>query len=245
MAFPLTALLGSGGDGSNPFSSFGKVAGALGGAVVGLLQRRKAARLERRNPLPLTSADPNIVNNVGLAEQMAQTGLSDRVYNNALTNLNTGLSAGTRAIGRMGGTSSVASTLRAFNQGVNNLAAQDQAAQQSNQRLLMQQRGALAAENQRVFNWNKAQPYLAMQQRIASLRNAGNQNIFGGLGALTTFAGSGGGRQQSFGYLTGAQDLDQLGSVGATLSSSPQLTGSLPSFGIPQNVPQYNRWESR
>ena len=228
-----------------PFALAAQGIGALAGLGFGLGQKRLARKLERNNKLPLTNVDPNIVNNVGLAEQMAQTGLSDRVYNNALTNLNTGLSAGTRAIGRMGGTSSVAATLRAFNQGVNNLAAQDQAAQQSNQRLLMQQRGALAAENQRVFNWNKAQPYLAMQQRIASLRNAGNQNIFGGFGALTTLAGGVGGsggqnQQPSFGALNNISDLQSVGSVGAAMTGS-----ALPSFGgLPQGTLQYNTFNS-
>lgn len=161
-------------------------AGALGGIGFGIGQRAQARRLERNNPLPLTSVNNNILQNVALAEQMSRTGLPSQVYNNQLNQINTGLTAGLRQASRQGGTASIASILRGFNSGVSNLNAQDAQARQANQRLLMQQRGILANEQQRVFDWNKANPYLRTMQRVASLRNAGTQNIFGGIGALSS-----------------------------------------------------------
>jgi hypothetical protein len=161
-------------------------AGALGGIGFGIAQSAQARRLERNNPLPLTSVNNNILQNVALAEQMQRVGLPSQVYNNQLNQMNTGLTAGLRLAARQGGTASIASTLRGFNSGVSNLNAQDAQARQGNQRLLMQQRGVLANEQQRVFDWNKANPYLRTMQRVASLRNAGTQNIFGGVGALSS-----------------------------------------------------------
>lgn len=174
MALPLAAI----GLGLN-------AAGALGGIGFGIAQSAQARRLERNNPLPLTSVNNNILQNVALAEQMSRTGLPSQVYNNQLNQINTGLTAGLRQASRQGGTASIASILRGFNSGVSNLNAQDAQARQANQRLLMQQRGILANEQQRVFDWNKANPYLRTMQRVASLRNAGTQNIFGGIGALS------------------------------------------------------------
>jgi len=162
------------------------IATSLFGIGSGIAQSLKAKKLERANVRPVTTVNGNLVKNVGDAAIAAQTGLTDRVYNNALNQLNTGLNVGVRQIGRMGGTSSVASTLRAFGQGVNNLAAQDQQAQQANQRGLFNARTALAGEQQRVFNWNEAGKYNEMAQRIAQLRNAGQQNTFNGLTTLST-----------------------------------------------------------
>lgn len=172
MAIPLATAFGIGS------SLFGIGKGIFGGI--------KARRLERNNIRPTATVNSNIVKNVGDAAIAAQTGLSDRVYNNALTQLNTGLNAGARQIGRMGGTASVASTLQAFNQGVNNLAAQDQQAQQANQRQLFGARTALANEQQRVWDWNEARRYQETAQRVAQLRNASQQNVFNGLTTLSS-----------------------------------------------------------
>ena len=167
-----------------------QILGVLAGGIFGVFQNSKANRLERQNVQPLTAVDPNLVKNVGQAELMAQQGMTSQAYNNATNQLNSGLTAGLRQAGRMGGTASIASVLRANQAGFNNLTAQNAQLQQQNQRVAMQSRSALAQDNQRVFNWNKAQPYLAMQQRIASLRSAGNQNIFGGIGALASAGNS-------------------------------------------------------
>jgi len=98
------------------------IANSLFGIGKGISAGRKANQLERNNIRPTATVNSNIVKNVGDAAIAAQTGLTDRVYNNALNQLNTGLNAGARQIGRMGGTASVASTLQAYNQGINNLA---------------------------------------------------------------------------------------------------------------------------
>lgn len=171
MAFPLSAAIGAG--------------GALLGTAFGAFQTGKANRLERENTLPLATVNSNILSNVALAQNMANIGLSEQQYNNALMQQDQNLSAAVRASGRSGRNTNTANLLRQANAATLNLNAQDAQARQQNQRALMQQRGILANEEQRVWNWNKAQPYLRMSQRIASLRNAGNQNIAGGIGTLT------------------------------------------------------------
>ena len=181
-------------------------AGAAGvsaafGIGSGISQKIKAKKLEKNNIRPIDKVNNNFLQNTAQAEQMARGGLASRVYNNAMGGLDTGLTAGLRQIGRSGGVGSVASTLRAYGAGVNNLNAQDQAAQLQNQRLLMQQRGMLGQEQQRVFQFNKVNPFMERAQQVASLRNAGNQNIFGGIQALGNvagaFAGGGAGAQPS------------------------------------------------
>ena len=159
-------------------------AGAIAGSLYGVSQLFKAKSLEKKNIMPMQSTNENILKNVALAEQMARGGLPQRVYNNQLNQLNTGLNTGLRQASRMGGLQNINSTLRAYGGGVDSLNARDAQAQQQGQINLMGQRNNLAREEQRVFDWNKAQPYLRMSQRIADLRGAGTQNIFGGIGVL-------------------------------------------------------------
>lgn len=186
-----------------PLLALAPIATTLFGIGKGLLQGRKASVLERQNIRPTATVNSNIVRNVGDASIAAQTGLTDRVYNNALGQLNTGLNAGARQIGRMGGTASVASTLQAYNQGINNLAAQDQQAQIQNQNRLYGARNTLANEQQRVWNWNEGGRYNEMAQRIAQLRGVSQQNVFNG---LTTLA-------------TQAENLDGLGSSSSSIGN--------------------------
>lgn len=225
-------------------------AGSLAGLGFGISQRAQARRLERNNQLPMTSVNNNILQNVAQAEQMARTGLPSQVYNNQLNQINTGLTAGLRQVGRLGSASSVASVLRGYNAGLGALNASDAQNMQANQRLLMQQRGLLANEQERVFNWNRAQPYLRTMQQVASLRNAGNQNIFGAIGNIAgmgmNLAGSGleiggGGAGQNVtnvmgtdwnnltGQPIGSWSQGMLGNLG---SNAPKLPTYRPSFGI-------------
>lgn len=190
---------------------------SLFGIGKGIFGGIKANKLERNNIRPTATVNSNIVRNVGDASIAAQTGLTDRVYNNALGQLNTGLNAGARQIGRMGGTASVASTLQAYNQGINNLAAQDQQAQMQNQNRLYGARNTLANEQQRVWNWNEGGRYNEMAQRIAQLRGVSQQNVFNG---LTTLA-------------TQAENLDGLGN-----------NTHVPADGSNVNLNLYNRFKN-
>lgn len=185
------------------------IVGGLAGIGFGIGQKIQARKIEKNNIMPLTSVDPNLVKNVGQAELMAQQGMTSQAYNNAANQLNSGFTSSLRQAGRMGGTASIASILRANQVGFNNLTAQNAQLQQQNQRIAMQSRSALAQDNQRVFNWNLANPYLRKVQQVATMRNAGNTNIFGGIGALASAASSGlsNGQEEQQGQMGGMQSI--------------------------------------
>lgn len=219
------------------------IANSLFGIGKGIFQGSKANRLERNNIRPTATVNSNLVRNAGDASIAAQTGLADRVYNNALNQLNTGLNAGARQIGRMGGTASVASTLQAYNQGINNLAAQDQQAQIQNQNRLFGARTALANEQQRVWNWNEVGRYNEMAQRIANLRGAGQQNVFNGISTLSTQLGSLGGAIG--GVSSSANPMGNIDVANANLAAQTRLnnfnTGIGNMFGSGYVNPRQNR----
>lgn len=176
------------------------LASSLIGGIFGGSQLRKANRLERNNVLPIAQVNSNILQNQAMARQMSQIGLASQQYNNALQQQQSNLSNVLNVSSRSGQNIPVAGLLRQANQATQNLNIQDAQARQQNQRLLMQQNQAVAQEEQRVWNWNKAQPYLRTAQQVASLRNAGTQNIFGALGNVSQLAMGGafdGGQQQS------------------------------------------------
>lgn len=209
MAFPLSAAIGAG--------------GAVLGGIFGAFQTAKANRLEKNNNLPIAQTNANILSNVALAENMANVGLGQQQYNNTLEQQNQNLASVIRSSGRSGRNTNVANILRQANASTQNLNVADAQARMRNQGVLMQQRGVLANEEQRVWNWNKAQPYLRMSQRIASLRSAGNQNIAGAVGTLTgigmNVAANGG-----FG-----------GSTGTAAPTTPDFYQTMSQYGQPNN----------
>lgn len=183
MALPLALGLGIGAN--------------LLGSLFGLGQTARASRIEKNNPLPLTQVNSLIQANQAQAKNMAQIGLAATQYNNALQQNQNNLSTVLASASRTGRNIPVAGILRQANQATTNLNIQDDQARRQNQLLSMQQNQNLADEQLRVFNWNRAQPYLRTAQQVASMRNAGIQNIFGGISGASNILMSGGlGQQQ-------------------------------------------------
>jgi hypothetical protein len=181
-----------------PLAALGIGANLLGSAY-GLFQGARANALERNNQLPVAQVNSLLAQNAAQARNMAQIGLSNTQYNNALQQNQNNLSTILASASRSGRNIPVAGLLRQANQATTNLNIQDEQARRQNQILSMQQNQTLAQEQQRVWNWNKAQPYLRTAQQVASMRNAGVQNIFNGIGGATAIAMGGGlgGQQQS------------------------------------------------
>lgn len=196
---------------------------ALLGGVFGLSQLNRARKLEKNNILPIDRVNQNILQNQALARQQAQIGIASQQYNNILNQQQGNLATVLNTASRSGQNINVGGLLRQANQATLNLNSQDAQARQQNQRLLMQQNQAVAQEEQRVFNWNKAQPYLRTAQQVASLRNAGTQNLFSGIGTVAQMG------------IGGA--FDNLGGGQATANQLPpfqtRYIGS-PSLGQPQ-----------
>ena len=189
---------------------------ALAGIGFGISQNLKANRLEKNNVLPVTKVNSNILSNALQARQMAQIGLSSAQYNNQVQMQQNNLSNVLASASRSGSNIPVAGLLRQANQSNMNLNALDAQTRQQNQRISYQQNSALANEEQRVFNWNKAQPYLRTAQQVASMRNAGTQNIFGGLGTIANLG------------ISGAFD-------GQSKAQTPNFYNQMSQFGIQNN----------
>lgn len=173
--------------------ALGLITGAIGlvsggiQSLVGIGQNRKANRLEQQNVFPTTSVNQNIQQNVANANMGAALGIPAAQYNLALQNINRNQAGALRSQERSGRPQSLASLVRAGNDATLQLDAQNAQTRIANQRYADQARLNLAQEEQRVFNWNEAQPYLRNLDRISQLRGAANQNIFGGIGtALNT-----------------------------------------------------------
>lgn len=179
-----------GGGGSNLGGWVGLASSAIG-LISGLFRGRKAKKLERQNPYPTATVDPLIVENQARAQQMAQVGIPQAQYNLALQNIQRNQAGALRTAQSSGRPANVASILDRTNQATLQLDAADAAARMQNQRLAMQQNSALAAENQRAWNWNEAQRYQELAGRIAQLRTAGQQDLWGGIGMLGQLAASG------------------------------------------------------
>jgi len=186
-------------------SIFGLGSAALG-VGFGAVQKIQARNLEKKNKLPFATVNANIAKNAAIANNMANVGIASQQYNNARTQQDQNLANVLNVASRSGKNIPLAGILRQSDLASQNLNAQDQAARLGNQKFAIQQNGVLANEEQRVWNWNFAQPYLRTAQQVASLRNAGNQNIFGGLSSATqmaiggAFDGSKGGQTGNGGF---------------------------------------------
>lgn len=156
--------------------------GAGVGSLFGIGQMMKANRLEKNLTMPTYQVNQNLANNYAIANNMANVGLPAQQYNNILNQNNQNLASILASASRSGRTLGVGSLLRQANQATQNLNIADAQARNQNQRLAMQQGQVLAQEERNAWNWNFRDPYLRTAQRIASLRGAGTQNLFGGIG---------------------------------------------------------------
>ena len=163
----------------------------LGSIVSGIFRGAKARRLEKQNPYPTATVDANIATNQALAQQRARVGLPSEQYNYGLQNIQRNQAGALSAAMTSGRPVNIASLLGQTNQATMQLDAQNAQARMNNQMVEMQANEALAAENQRVWQWNKANRYQQMAQRVAQLRSAAQQDIFGGIGALGQMAAGG------------------------------------------------------
>lgn len=182
---------------------------SLSSALMGISQRRRARELERQNVRPVATADPNLAYNRQLALQQSRVGLPSQVYNNQLNQIQQNLGTGMRFLGQRGNlATNINSLVRNTNQATANLNAMDAQARLQGEQNLMRANTALAEENRYLFNVNQMTPYMQNAQNVASMRRAGTQNIFGGLGMLAQ------------GAMMGV--LGNIGSVGG--GSNPTLT---------------------
>lgn len=189
----MSSSTGGSGGGISGWNWGGIIGGAasLIGGLFGASQRRKANKLAAETVAPEATINPEIVENRAIAQQMAQVGLPQAQYNLALQNINRNRAGALRAVSTSGRPSTIASILRASDDAVARLDAADAAARMANQRTLMGANTALAGERNRLFNWDREQYLMALQQ-IAGMRQSGTNNLMGAIGLLGNVAISGG-----------------------------------------------------
>lgn len=150
--------------------------------ISGLLGIGKGNRMAKRNVRPVEQVNPLIAQNAAMAENMARTGLPQEQFNISNQGLQRNLSAGVRSLGRSANPSAgLASIVRAGNDAVLNLGAQDAQARMQNQRFAFGQRAQLANEQNRVFDWNQRRKFQENAQAASEQLNTGRQNAFGSL----------------------------------------------------------------
>ena len=203
-----------------PATAFGVGASALG-IGFGIAQKIQARSLEKKNVMPAYNVSNLIAQNAAQAQNMAKLGMAQQQYNNTINQQDQNLANVLSTASRSGRNIPTAGLLRQANIATQNLNAQDAQLRQQNQRFAMQQNSVLAQEQRAAWNWNQAQPYLRTAQQVAQMRDAGNQNIFGGIGAVSSmgmsgaFGGTGGGQAQApTGTLTGQPITSTIGSMG-------------------------------
>lgn len=188
----MSSSMGGSGGGMSGWNWGGIIGGAasLIGGLFGASQRRKANKLAAETVAPEATINPEIAENRAIAQQMAQVGLPQQQYNLALQNIYRNQAGALRTAQTSGRPTNVASILRQSNDAVARLDAADAAARMANQRTLMGANTALAGERNRLFNWDREQYLMALQQ-IASMRQSGTNNIFGSIGLIGNLASSG------------------------------------------------------
>lgn len=141
----------------------------------------------KRNIRPTEQVNPLYAQNAAMAENMARTGLPQEQLNLANQGIQRNLSSGVRSLGRSANPSAgLASIVRAGNDAVLNLNAQNSQARMNNQRFAFGQRAQLAGEQNRVWDWNNRQRFNEEANAAAQQIGAGKQNGMNALSELAT-----------------------------------------------------------
>jgi hypothetical protein len=182
---------------------------ALGRAIYGGIQKHKANQLAKSNVRPDYTIPQEYLDNAALAKQMAQVGLPQQQYNNAMNGINRNLSVGIGAAGRSSNpTGSIASIVRGTNDAQLNLDAQDANARMNNQRFAIGQNAVLGQQMLAKQQWDKFGKFQENAAASRALSAAGDQNINN---AANTIAGAG---------------LQYLGNMNAgTADTNPRYAG--------------------
>lgn len=181
--------------------------------IAGIADIFGGKRRARRNIRPTAEVNENYLKNVALAEQMGRTGLPQEQYNRSLQNIGRNQSTALTSLSRSANpTAGLQGLLRASNDAVMGLDAQDAGARLNNQRFAFGQRNNLAQDQQRVWDWNKKDRFQEEAAAAGQQIGSGKQNAFGALTDLSmlgqnAIAGGMGSQTQSM-----PQQLPQIGS---------------------------------
>ena len=166
----------------------GLIAG--GGAAVlkglgGVAQYIFGKKAEKNNVRPTYEIPEEFQQNLAMAKNMAQVGLPQEQYNNAMTGINRNQAGGLRVLGNSSNPAAgLASIVRAGNDATNGLNVQDANARLQNQRLVLQQNGVLGQQELAKQQYDKFDKYNEFDQKAQQLKQAGLTNAFGAVNEL-------------------------------------------------------------
>lgn len=205
--------------------------------VSGLFQSARGKQMARQNIFPDEAVNQNLIQNSAEADAMAKEGMPSQQYNQQAQGILKNQAGGVRLLNRSSNpTSGVAGLVRAGDDATENLNVQDAIDRTNNEKFAIGQRGILAGEQNRVFDWNNRQKYLMAGQAAAQTISAGRQNTFGALDGLSSVAMSGlGGGQAPQGKVAAAYNPPNFGGTGfnmpTTQSLNPNYDPSQYTFG--------------
>jgi hypothetical protein len=155
--------------------------------IGGIFKNAKGKKLAKQNEFPDEAVNQNIIQNSAEADQMAQTGMPQAQYNNQQQAIDRNQAGSLRLLsnGNMPN-SSLSSLNRAGNDATANLNSQDAVDRQQNQRFAIGQRGLLANEQNRVWDWNHRQRFLQNARAAAEYMHSGSQDISGALDNISS-----------------------------------------------------------
>ena len=162
-------------------------ASSLLGILGGIGQKAKARKMLAGLKDPGYVIPEEFQKNLGIAENMARTGLPSQEYNLASTNIQRGTQAGLRQLGRMSNPfAGIAGLARGQSDSFAQLDASNAAARRQNLLGAMGARRELAGQklNQQQYNQRR---YEEAVNEANAMMGAGQQNTAGGLGSLGQF----------------------------------------------------------
>ena len=155
--------------------------------IFGGFQLNKANKIESQNPRPTAEVAPAInqmVNyNQGLAQAQDIPG-GEMARNQIGGATSAGINAASKLSSGAEGIGAVGKMVQSGQQAQEGLAQQTAQYVSANQGKYANSLQELGQEQNRVWDWNKAQPYQQAAQMASQLRNSGMQNIMGGVSNL-------------------------------------------------------------
>lgn len=196
--------------------------------ISGLFGTASGKQMARNNIFPDEAVNQNLIQNSAEADAMAREGMPSQQYNQQAQGILKNQAGGVRLLNRSSNpTSGVAGLVRAGDDATENLNVQDAVDRTNNEKFAIGQRGILAGEQNRVFDWNNRQRYLQNAQAAAQTISAGRQNTFGALDGLSSIGMSalGGGQQAQ-----GKQNIGNTGYYGGILGT--QIGSTPATYGV-------------
>jgi hypothetical protein len=190
-----------------PLAAAGLIGGGISSAV-GLFQRGSANRWLKNNQMPEETIPRELLENQGIANNMANSGLPAEQYNNAMKRIQRQQMNALHAAGdRRGVLSSLAGITGAGNDAMSDVEAQDAAARTQNQKLAMGVNSEVAGVKRDLFDKNKREKYMREWTYNMGKLGSGNQNLMGGIDKMLAggagLFGGGGSRSRMGGGLSG------------------------------------------